>query len=71
MKSGKLEVSDKLIKLIYFGNNEITVFFDKKKLDLKGWEIKDQYNNNINFSLNIIAKNDSYKKGTFKVPEIN
>ena len=68
---GELEVNDKIIKLIYFGDNEITVFFDKKNLDLKGWEIKDQYNNNINFSLNIVAKNDVFKKGTFKVPEIN
>ena len=31
----------------------------------------DQYNNNINFSLNIVAKNDVFKKGTFKIPEIN
>ncbi len=68
---GELEVNDQIIKLIYFGENEIAVFFDKKNLDLKGWEIKDQYNNNINFSLNIIAKNDVFKKGTFKVPEIN
>ena len=68
---GELEVNDKIIKLIYFGDNEITVFFDKKNLDLKGWEIKDQYNNNINFSLNIVAKNDVFKKNTFKVPEIN
>jgi len=57
--------------LFICGDNEITVFFDKKNLDLKGWEIKDQYNNNINFSLNIVAKNDVFKKGTFKVPEIN
>jgi len=71
VKSGKLELTDEIIKLVYFGDNEITVFFDKKNLDLKGWEIKDQYNNNINFSLNIVAKNDSYKRGTFKVPEIN
>ena len=71
MQSGELEVNDQIIKLVYFGDNEITVFFDKKNLDLKGWEIKDQYNNNINFSLNIIAKNDIFKKGTFKVPEIN
>ena len=68
---GELEVNDQIIKLIYFGDNEITVFFDQKNLDLKGWEIKDQYNNNINFSLNIVAKNDVFKKGTFKVPEIN
>ena len=71
VQSGELKVSDQVIKLIYFGDNEITVFFDKKNLDLKGWEIKDQYNNNINFSLNIVAKNDVFKKGTFKIPEIN
>ena len=68
---GKLEISDQIIKLVYFGDNEITVFFDKKNLDLKGWEIKDQYNNNINFSLNIVAKNDVFKKNTFELPEVN
>ncbi len=69
--SGELEVTDQIIKLVYFGDNKITIFFDKKNLDLKGWKIKDQYNNNINFSLKIVAKNDVFKKGTFKVPEIN
>ena len=71
IKSGKLELTEKLIKLIYLSENEITVIFDKKTLDLKGWEIVDQYNNNINFSLNIISKNDAYKKDTFKIPNIN
>ena len=71
VQSGELESTDQIIKLVYFYDNEITVFFDKKKLDLKGWEIKDQYNNNINFSLKIVAKNDVFKKGTFKLPEIN
>jgi len=68
---GELELTDQIIKLVYSSDNKITVFFDKKKLDLKGWEIKDQYNNNINFSLKIVAKNDVFKKGTFKLPEIN
>ena len=71
VKSGKLELSDHMIKLIYLKDNEITVFFDKKTLDLKGWKIVDQYNNNINFSLNIIAKNDVFKKETFEIPEMN
>ena len=71
VKSGELELSDKVIKLIYLGESEITVIFDRKTLDLKGWQIIDQYNNNINFSLNIVAKNDVFKKGTFKIPEIN
>ncbi|MDC0385137.1 outer membrane lipoprotein carrier protein LolA [Pelagibacteraceae bacterium] len=71
VKSGKLELSDRIIKLVYLGENEITVFFDNKTLDLKGWQITDQYNNNINFSLKIVAKNDVFKKGTFKIPEMN
>ena len=66
-----MEQSDQVIRLIYLGENEITIFFDKKTLDLKGWQIIDQYNNNINFSLNIVAKNDVFKKGTFKIPEMN
>ena len=71
VKSGKLELGEQLIKLIYSSENEITVFFDIKTLNLKGWEIIDQYNNNINFSLNIVSKNDVYKKNTFKIPEVN
>ncbi len=71
VNSGKLEVTDKLIKLIYSGESEIAVFFDKSNSNLKGWEIIDQYNNNINFSLNIVSKNDLYKKNTFKIPNIN
>ena len=71
VKSGKLELTEQLIKLIYLSENEINVFFDRKTLDLKGWKIIDQYNNKINFSLNIISKNDVYKKGTFKIPDIN
>ena len=71
VQSGELELTDQKIKLVYFGDNEIIVFFDKKNQDLRGWTIKDQYNNNINFSINIVAKNDVFKKGTFKMPEIN
>ena len=71
VKSGRLELTEQIIKLIYLDENEITVFFDKKTLDLKGWQIIDQYNNNINFSLNVVAKNDVFKKGTFNIPEMN
>ena len=71
VRSGEIEMSEQVIKLVYLGENEITVLFDKKTLDLKGWQIIDQYNNNINFSLNIVAKNDVFEKGTFKIPEMN
>jgi len=71
VRSGEIEMSEQVIKLVYLGEIEITVLFDKKTLDLKGWQIIDQYNNNINFSLNIVAKNDVFEKGTFKIPEVN
>ncbi|MDC1092501.1 outer membrane lipoprotein carrier protein LolA [Pelagibacteraceae bacterium] len=71
VKSGEIELTNQIIKLIYLGDDEITVFFDRKTLDLKGWQIIDQYNNNINFSLSIVAKNDVFKKDIFKIPEIN
>ena len=68
---GKLELNDQVIRLNYSSENQVSVLFDKKNLDLKGWEIMDQYNNNINFTLNVVAKNDVYKKDTFKIPDIN
>jgi outer membrane lipoprotein-sorting protein len=71
VKSGRLESTNQIIELIYLNINRITIFFDNKTFDLKGWEIIDQYNNNINFSLNIISKNDVYEKRAFKIPEIN
>ena len=71
VRSGEVELSDQIIKLVYLDDNKITVFFDKKTLDLKGWRIIDQYNNNINFSLKFVARNDVFKKGNFKIPEIN
>ena len=60
-----------MIRLNYSSKNQVSVLFDRKNLDLKGWEIIDQYNNNINFTLKVVAKNDVYKKDTFKIPEIN
>jgi len=71
VKSGKIVISDQVIKLIYLQEDEITVIFDKKTQDLKGWKILDQYNNKINFSLKIITKNDNYTKDTFRIPKIN
>ena len=71
VKTGEMKLTDHTIKLIYLSENEITIFFDRKTLDLKGWEIIDQYNNNINFSLDVVSKNDVYKRGTFTIPTIN
>ena len=68
---GELKLDDQMIRLNYSSENQVSVLFDRKNLDLKGWKIIDQYNNNINFTLNVVSKNDVYKKDTFKIPEIN
>ena len=71
VKSGEIELSENLIKLVYLDEAQLIVLFDKKTLDIKGWKIVDQYNNNIDFSLEVISKNDVYKKETFKIPKTN
>ena len=71
IKTGEMELTQNIIKLIYLDENEITIFFDRKTLDLKGWKIVDQYNNNINFVMNIVSINDVYKKEIFKIPTTN
>jgi len=71
IKYGKIKISNQVIELIYVNGNKITIFFDKKNQDLKGWQIVDQYNNGINFSLKIISKNDKYAKEIFVLPKIN
>ena len=38
---------------------------------MKGWKIKDQYNNEIFFDLEIVNKNNFIKKEIFKIPNIN
>ena len=71
VKSGKLEITDQIIKLVYLEKDKVTILFDRKTLDLKGWKIIDQYNNDITFSLKIISKNNYYKENTFKIPKTN
>ena len=34
VESGELELTDQIIKLVYFGDNEITIFFDKRENSL-------------------------------------
>ena len=61
------------INLKYVTENEenIIVLFDKKNFNIRGWLIKDRFNNNINFTLTINNKNTNFKKNYFKIPMIN
>ena len=46
----------------------ITVFFEKKNYELKGWLIKDEFQNEIYFSLKIKNVNNKIDKNYFKIP---
>tara|TARA_B100001250_G_C19702042_1_gene745204 strand:+ start:575 stop:1132 length:558 start_codon:yes stop_codon:yes gene_type:complete len=48
--------------------NKIIVFFDGKSFDLMGWKIKDQFNNEITFLIEILSINEEIKLNFFKIP---
>ncbi len=68
IRNGNIKRSGQFVNLIYKNQNDIEVFFDRKTFDLRGWQMVDEYNNNIKFSLIIIAKNDIFNEDTFKIP---
>ena len=71
VKSGTLKTTKKNLELTFNSKNEITILFNKNNFELNGWKIIDQYNNEINFHLEINAKNIVFPKNTFKLPTVN
>lgn len=61
------------IELVYIDENqkEISIFFEKKNYELKGWLIKDEFQNEIYFSLKIQKINSVLDKNYFDIPTIN
>lgn len=58
------------IELTYVdeNNNEIKVFFDNNNYYLIGWSVRDQLQNEINFSLKITSINSKFDPKLFKIP---
>ena len=52
-------------------NNEINIFFDKKTLNLIGWQTEDIYQNLVITYIYEIKYNQKIKKNTFKLPNMN
>ena len=50
-------------------NNKLKIFFDKKSLDLKGWETKDIYSNKVNFMVFDLEINKIIDDNFFKIPK--
>ena len=50
-------------------NNKLKIFFDKKSLDLKGWETRDIYSNKVNFTVLNLEINKIIDDNFFKIPK--
>ncbi|MBA1338239.1 MAG: Outer membrane lipoprotein-sorting protein [Pelagibacterales bacterium] len=73
LKTSKLKVNDKIIKLTSFDSHEqrLSIIFNKKNYSLLGWEAVDKFNNNISFFITIISTNEKIDSKEFKIPTLN
>ena len=56
---------------IFENNNEINIFFDKKNLNLIGWQTEDIYQNLSITFISSVKKNQVINSKIFKLPENN
>ena len=74
IRKGEINNEDKeKIKLIYRekDNRDIVVFFNKKNLNLMGWETIDQFNSKVIFLINIKSINNFYSDEKFEINTSN
>jgi len=50
-------------------SNKLKIFFDKNTLELKGWETKDAYSNNVNFIISNLKINNQIIDDFFQIPK--
>ena len=55
-------------KLIQKGSGTLKTFFDTNSFNLKGWETKDVYSNNVSFIINNLKTNNQIVDDFFKIP---
>jgi len=66
------EINNKYLNFkIFENNNEINIFFDKKDLNLIGWQIEDIYQNLSIMFISSVKKNQQIDNKIFNLPENN
>ena len=66
------EIDNKYLNFkIFENNNEINIFFDKKNLNLIGWQTEDIYQNLSITFISSVKKNQEINSKIFKLPENN
>ena len=72
LKSGDVKnKKEKTFIELNYQNIDIKVFFDNKKLFLKGWETTDIYNNSVSTEISIIEINKAVSENIFDVKNFN
>ena len=72
-----VEIEGKLLDDKYFkfsldnNNNKINIFFDKKSLNISGWQTEDLYQNLVITFIYNIKKNNKIDEKLFVLPEVN
>ncbi len=72
-----VEIEGKLVDDKYFkfsldnNNNKINIFFDKKSLNISGWQTEDLYQNLVITFIYNIKKNNKIDEKLFVLPEVN
>ena len=72
-----VEIEGKLVDDKYFkfsldnNNNKINIFFDKKSLNISGWQTEDLYQNLVITFIYNIKKNKKIDEKLFVLPEVN
>jgi len=65
-------INDKYVNfLLINNNNRISIFFDKKTLNLIGWQTEDIYQNLTIFFISNIKINEKIDKKIFTLPKLN
>ena len=69
-KTQPIEMNSDLIvfKFIDQKKNIVKILFDKNSLNLKGWQTKDAYSNDVSFIINNLEVNNQIVDAFFKIP---
>ena len=67
------KVNTEIIEYVFIDkkSNKLKIFFDRKSLNLKGWETIDAYSNKVNFLIKNLKVNNQIMNNFFKIPNEN
>ena len=68
-KPSKINLNIVEFEFIDKKSNKLKIFFDKNTLELKGWETKDAYSNNVSFIISNLKINNQIIDDFFQIPK--